>query len=91
MSNNKVVRFPTLSREDMMQAVRDGVRDAFLEVMTDGGYLAVVSTSDICSAIKEGTNSAIWSVATSGTHMPSSDFYEAIKRGVEDGLSGIAS
>jgi hypothetical protein len=80
-----------LSRDDMIMAVTQGAREAFLDVMTDCGNLAVVSASDFCRALTEGAAQAIWRVATNATDMPSSDFYDAIQRGTAEGFARVRS
>jgi hypothetical protein len=52
-----------LSREDMMRAVADGVRDAMLEVFTDDGNLSLLRPGEILEAIRAGARDAMLTVA----------------------------
>jgi len=48
-----------------------------------------VTKDELLEAIHEGVKSAIWDVATNASDMPCSDFYSAIKNGVEDAVCGM--
>ena len=74
-----------LSREDMMQAVTEGVRQAIVDLGSDHGRLDVPHEI-VHDAIRRGTADAMWRLACDATDMPVSDFYEAIRQGVEQGV-----
>ena len=82
---------PKLTREEMIEAFREGVRDAFLEVMTLDGMLSSVTAKDICDVLREGVAEAVWRIATNATDMPSSDFYDAIKEGAAAGVARVST
>jgi hypothetical protein len=68
-----------LSRDDMMEAVTEGVKQG----MSDCGHL------DIHDAIRQGVADAIWKIATNATHAPCADFFEMIRQGIEDGMQRL--
>lgn len=40
-------------------------------------------------AVAEGVRRAVWQIATSATDMPCADFFDAIRKGMEDAGSNI--
>jgi len=64
-----------LDREDMMEAVTEGVRQA---LDLPPGLLG--------EAIRRGVADAVWRIATSGTATPHADFFDAIKEGARAGV-----
>jgi hypothetical protein len=70
-----------LDREDMMEAVSNGVREAFIALGTDHGRLDLPHEI-VHDAIRRGVENAIWQMITNATHAPCADFYEAIQAGV---------
>lgn len=77
-----------LDREDMMEAVAQGVRDAFIALGTNHRDLDVPAEI-VHDAIRKGTADAMWRLFTNATDMPCSDFYEAIKQGTKDAVAGL--
>jgi hypothetical protein len=78
-----------LDRDDMMEAVTEGVRHAFRDALTSGGRFDLPHEL-VCDAIRKGVAEAIWRVATNATDMPCTDFYEAIKDGAAEGISKVS-
>jgi hypothetical protein len=70
-----------LDRAELVEAVAQGVKEAFAEALT-GGPLDPDPDWRLYDAVKRGVVEAIWNVATNGTGHPSADFYEAISEGV---------
>lgn len=72
-----------LSKEELFEAVRDGVKEAILE-MTE--CTNIIRTAQFMEKIREGTQDAIWQIATNATSSPCIEFYDAIKSGVEKAM-----
>ncbi len=73
----------TLSREDMMAAITEGVRLAFEDLMDpgrDSGF----------KCIQDGVERAMWQLMTNATSAPCADFYASIKEGTEAALVRVA-
>lgn len=66
-----------LTREDMMEAVSEGVRRA-------------IAGSGMFVAIRDGVAAGIWRVATNATDAPTADFFDSVKEGVRDGVSRMS-
>ena len=79
-----------LTHDEMIQAITDGVKEAFLEVLTIDGMLSCVTAKDICDSLRQGVSEAVWRVATNASDMPSSDFYESIKEGTAAGIARVS-
>lgn len=77
-----------LDREDMMEAVADGVRDGIVALGTSHGRFDIPHEL-LYEAIREGVRDAIWKIATNATDAPCADFYEFIKQGVRDGMARL--
>jgi len=76
-----------LSKEEMFEAFKLGVKEAILEMTESGdGYSGPIRTEQFFEAIKEGVGESIWKIATNATHMPCADFYDSIKEGVEKAM-----
>lgn len=78
-----------LSREDMMEAVSEGVRRAIVEL--NEGENQFNPPKSVYDAIQRGMYDAIWSVATNATGAPCADFYDFIKDGVKEAVEQLGS
>lgn len=82
-----------LNREDMMEAVADGVQRGIVELsaekLTQFGGVPYIPYGHLLEAIRQGVKDAIWSIANNATDMPCADFYESIKQGVRDAMKQI--
>ena len=67
-----------LTKEEMYDAFRSGVKEAILEIVPDYD-----SSKGFFEAVEQGVSNAIWKIATNATDMPCNDFYDSIKEGVE--------
>ena len=74
-----------LDRHDMMQAVADGVRQAFIDLGSNWGRLDIPHEI-VHDAIRQGVHDAVWQMITNATHAPCADFYEMVKEGVENAI-----
>lgn len=72
----------SLDREELGEAISDGVKRAFIEMGSNYGRFDVPHEL-LFDAIREGTYQAIWHMITSGTAMPCADFYDTVGRAVE--------
>ena len=45
-----------------------------------------INEDKMYEAIREGVRDAFWQMITNGTDMPCQDFFEFVKKGVEDGV-----
>lgn len=77
-----------LDRDDMMEAVADGVRRAFAAALTRDGYFDMPHEL-LCDAIRKGVADAVWRIATNASDMPCADFYQAIKEGAAEGMARV--
>ena len=77
-----------LDRDDMMEAVAEGVRQALVEIARDRERFDAPHEL-LYNAIRQGTKDAIWAVATNATDMPCSDFYQTIKEGVSEAMQQL--
>lgn len=78
---------PKITKEEYLDTIREGIKDAILEMTESGdGYSGLIRTDQFFEAIKEGVAMAIWKVATNATSMPCADFYDSIKAGVEKAM-----
>lgn len=75
-----------LTKEELIEATAEGVRRAFVEMMTDDGNFSLLTAKDVFEAIRDGTSAGIWRIATNATHMPCADFYDSIKEGVTQAM-----
>ncbi len=76
-----------LSKEEMFDAVKEGVKEAILEMTESGdGYTGSIRTEQFMEQIRQGTFDAVWAIATNATDAPCADFYEFLKRGVKEGI-----
>lgn len=75
-----------LDREDMMEAVAEGVRQAFSDALATGGS-DVLPRDLLHDAIRRGVADAVWRVATNATDAPCADFYDSIKDGASYGYA----
>jgi hypothetical protein len=69
-----------LTKAEYAKAIQAGIRDAILELITPETFL---------EAVTEGVSQGMYGVACANSPMPSVDFYEAIGRGVEDGMTQV--
>lgn len=79
-----------LDRDDMMEAVTNGVREGIVELGSSHGRFDIPHEL-LYDAVRQGVRDAIWQIATNATDMPCSDFYETIKQGVQDGIKAVHS
>lgn len=80
-----------LSNEDMINALKLGIKEAILEMTESGdGYSGPIRTEEFMEAIRLGVKDAIWSIATNATGAPCADFYNSIKDGVENAMEHIS-
>lgn len=75
-----------LDREDMMEAVTEGVRQAFSAAATSDGLFDRPHEL-LYDAVRGGIADAIWRIATNATQAPCEDFYDMIREGVEAGMA----
>jgi hypothetical protein len=75
-----------LDREDMMEAVSEGVRRGIVDIGSSHGQFDIPHEL-LYEAIRQGMADAIWRVATNATQMPCADFYDTIKEGVEKAMA----
>lgn len=76
---------------DLLATIRQGFV-ALSEAMksTSDAVLAARETAERWDAlIVEGVENAIWRIATNATSAPCADFYDAIQKGVADGVRNI--
>lgn len=79
-----------LTKEEMMDAVTLGVKEFLHEICDSGdGYNGSIRGQEFFAAIEEGTKNAIWQVATNATGAPCADFYDSIKKGVENSMINV--
>ena len=78
-----------LNREDMMEAVSEGVCRGIVQIGSRGGHFDIPDEL-LYDAIRKGVADAIWRVATSGTDAPCADFYDFIKEGVREGVARLS-
>ena len=74
---------------DMIEAVAEGVRQAFREIASSGGQFDLPHEL-LFDAVRRGTCAAIWQMITNATQAPCADFYATVKEGVRDGIVRIA-
>jgi hypothetical protein len=79
---------PKLDREDMMEAVTEGVRQAFVEIGTGAGRFDIPHEL-LFDAVRQGTRDAIWKMITNATVAPCADFFETVKQGVSEAMSRL--
>lgn len=48
-----------------------------------------ITKDELLESIAQGVRMAVFDVATNATSMPSSDFYEAIRQGTQDAMTGL--
>lgn len=82
------VAMKPLDREDMMEAVSEGMRRGIVEIASRGGRFDIPDEL-LYDAVRKGVADAIWRVANNATDMPCSDFYESIKQGARDGIARL--
>jgi hypothetical protein len=74
-----------LDREDMIEAVTQGVRQGITDLGTNWRRKDIPHEI-VHDAIRQGVRGAIWNMITNNTQMPCADFYDAIKDGVESAM-----
>lgn len=74
-----------LDREDVMEAVSEGVCRGIVQIGSRGGQFDIPDEL-LYDAIRKGVADAIFRVATNATDAPCADFYECIKEGVREGV-----
>ena len=79
-----------LSKEEMFEAFKLGVKEAILEMTESGdGYSGPIRTEQFFKAITEGVGDGVFGIANSGTYRPGSlsdRFFDSIKEGVENAM-----
>src|SRR4051794_18998961 len=85
-THSQEVSMQDLNQRDMMQAVTNGVREAFIEAMTSTRKFDLPHEL-VCEAIRKGMADAIWKIATHAGDDPSGEFYSVIKAGVGDAMA----
>lgn len=75
-----------LSKEEFMEAVSNGVKEAILE-MTES--TDIFRTEQFMYSIEKGVYSSIWGIATNASDMPCTDFYDSIRKGVKEGIENL--
>lgn len=75
--------FPELDADEIYDAVRQGVYEAFMEFMRQRSHNVIEGDYD---PLFEGVRAGIWQVATNATDMPCSDFYDSIQKGVAEAI-----
>ena len=78
-----------LSREDLFDAIRMGVREGIVDIGTDWGRKDIPHEI-VYEAIKVGVRQAIWDMITNATQMPCGDFYDTVKDGVREAIENLA-
>lgn len=74
-----------LSKEDLMEAVSIGVKEAIHEMCETGdGYSGLIRSEQFFEAIKSGVSQSMWEMITNATDMPCSDFFNMIKEGTKE-------
>ena len=84
-ANDSAVGKVDLSREDMMEAITEGVRQAF-----DYALRNLEFNHGFEDVVREGVADGIMQIAKNGTDMPGADFFEMIKQGMAAGVAGLA-
>jgi hypothetical protein len=51
--------------------------------------LPTVSKQELLDAIRKGVTDAMWAMITNATSAPCADFFEMVKKGVEEGVGSI--
>ena len=74
-----------LNREDMIEAVTEGVKQAIVELGTSGGRFDLPHEL-LFDAVREGTRQGIWQMITNDTNTPCDDFYETVQQGIVEAL-----
>jgi len=69
------ISIPQISKQELLDAIRDGVNDAMQ-----------ISKQELLDAIREGVHDAVWRMITNATSMPCHDFFDTVQEGVADGI-----
>ncbi|MGG5890718.1 hypothetical protein ACLF3G_26845 [Falsiroseomonas sp. HC035] len=72
-----------LSRDEMKQAVTEGVKQAFAENMEN------ISTELVSAAISKGVADIFRKIAVEGYEDPGEEFYNQIKAGITEAMRGL--
>jgi hypothetical protein len=80
-----------LTRDDMMEAVSEGIRRGIWDVATNQNPGVDVPNELLFDAVRQGVRDAMWKLMTNATQMPCADFYEAIQEGTAEGIARVKS
>ena len=82
----------SLSKEEMFNAVKDGVKEAFLTMCEAGdGFTGPVRTEEVMKSIQDGVYNAMYEMIHGATMMPCHDFFDMIKAGTKEAIESINS
>jgi hypothetical protein len=74
------IAIPQISKQELLDAIRDGVNDAML-----------ISKQELLDAIREGVHDAMWHMISNATSMPCHDFFASIEDGVAAAIARAQS
>jgi len=78
-----------LSRDDMMEAVSEGIRRGIWDVATNQDPRTDLPNELLFDAVRQGVRDAMWQMITNATQAPCADFYEAIQDGTAEGIARV--